>query len=166
MEVDRLSNLPSDIAEKILSLLPIRDAVRTSVLSSNWRYKSAMLPHLVFDDECIPTDHYTFASIVDHVLMSHIGPIHMFKLAQEYLLFRDIDRWILHLSRNSVKEFILEKPCGDYQPSCLMPACMFACQDLIRLHLYKCSLQPPPIQRLQKLDKSSSGTSYSRSRCA
>ncbi|PRQ26567.1 putative FBD domain, leucine-rich repeat domain, L domain-containing protein [Rosa chinensis] len=66
-----------------------------------------MLPHLVFDDKCIPTEHYKFVSIVDHVLL------------ETYVL--------------------LETTYELY----LMPSCMFACQDLIRLKVYKCLLQPP-----------------------
>lgn len=141
MELDRVSNLPSDVTEKILSHLPIRDAVRMSVLSSKWRYKSAMLPHLVFDCRCTPTANYTVENIVDHVLLSHIGSIHKFKLAQEDLSFRDIDRWIVHLSRNSVKEFILLN--GQDDDPYLMPSCMFSCQDLIHLKLRNCMLGPP-----------------------
>ncbi|XP_062021321.1 F-box/FBD/LRR-repeat protein At1g13570-like [Rosa rugosa] len=102
-----------------------------------------MLPHLVFDDKCIPTEHYTFVNIVDHVLSSHIGSIHKFELAQENLSFRDIDRWILHVSRNSVKELILEKACGDYELY-LMPSYMYVCMSrLDALKLNKCLLQPP-----------------------
>ncbi|KAK9912642.1 hypothetical protein M0R45_036495 [Rubus argutus] len=110
MKFDRLSNLPLDVLEQILSCLPIKEAVKTSVLSSNWRYKSAMLPHLVFDDQCVPAqNHAAFVKIVDHVLHSHIGPIHKFKLSHHHLeATSDIDRWILHLSRNAIKEFILE----------------------------------------------------------
>jgi hypothetical protein len=127
MELDRVSNLPSDVTEKILSHLPIRDAVRTSVLSSKWRYKSAMLPHLVFDCTCTPTANYKVENIVDHVLLSHIGSIHKFKLAQGVLSFRDIDRWIVHLSRNSVKEFILLN--GQYDDPYLMPSFMYVCMS-------------------------------------
>ncbi|XVF43353.1 hypothetical protein PTKIN_Ptkin02bG0033600 [Pterospermum kingtungense] len=46
---DIISNLPDNITERILARLPIQDAVRTSVLSRNWRYKWTTLPDLVFD---------------------------------------------------------------------------------------------------------------------
>ncbi|CAL2279439.1 unnamed protein product [Prunus armeniaca] len=82
MELDRISNLPSDVLAKLLSHLWVREAVRTSVLSSKWRYRSAMLPHLVFDDECVSSlEHISFVNIVDHVLLGHIAPIHKFKLS-------------------------------------------------------------------------------------
>ncbi|KAI3763939.1 hypothetical protein L2E82_13937 [Cichorium intybus] len=35
--LDRISGLPQDAIEKILTLMPIRDALRTSILSKNWR---------------------------------------------------------------------------------------------------------------------------------
>ncbi|PRQ26566.1 putative F-box domain, leucine-rich repeat domain, L domain-containing protein [Rosa chinensis] len=139
MELDRISNLPSDVTEKILSHLPVRDAVRTSVLSTEWRYKSAMLPRLVFDAKSISTQHQTFANVVDHVLLSHIGPLYKFKIVT-HISFRDMDRWILHLSRNSIKEFILEN-LGVQRYK--VPSSMFSCQDLTYLKLYTCLLQPP-----------------------
>ncbi|BFG42124.1 hypothetical protein CerSpe_283980 [Prunus speciosa] len=143
MELDRFSDLPSDVIEKILSRLPIREAARTSVLSSNWRYRSAMLRHLVFDDRCVSTQkHITFVDIVDHVLLGHIGPIHKFRLSHRGGLANwDIDRWILHLSRNSIKEVILRNSrLGRYR----IPSYLFSCQDIIHLELLLCVLKPPP----------------------
>ncbi|KAM5564254.1 F-box/FBD/LRR-repeat protein [Rosa sericea] len=140
MELDRISNLPSDVTEKILLCLPIRDAVRTSVLSTKWRYKSAMLPHLVFDPQSISTQLQTFANVVDHLLLSHFGPVYKFKLAREHVSFRDIDRWMLYVSRNSVKEFILEI-LGRQRYK--VPSSMFSCQDLTYLELHRCLLRPP-----------------------
>ncbi|CAL9022616.1 unnamed protein product [Prunus brigantina] len=145
MELDRFSNLPSDVIENILSRLPIREAVRTSVLSSNWRYRSAMLRHLVFDDRCVSTQkHITFVDIVDHVLLVHIGPIHTFRLSHRGVLANwDIDRWILHLSRNSIKEVILRNRAM-FTFRYRVPSYLFSCQDIIHLELLLCVLKPPP----------------------
>ncbi|KAL6270668.1 hypothetical protein ACE6H2_027579 [Prunus campanulata] len=143
MELDIISNLPSDVIEQILSHLPIRDAVRTSILSRNWRYRWAMIRHLVFDNQCVSTQkHISFVNIVDHVLQGHIGPIHKFELSYlDGVASRDIDRWIHHLSRNSVKEFILRIWKG-YSYS--IPSYMFSCKDMIHLLLVNCELKPPP----------------------
>ena len=54
MGPDLISDLPQSIIESILVQLPIRDAVRTSILSSKWRYKWASITRLVFDDKCVP----------------------------------------------------------------------------------------------------------------
>ncbi|KAF3446264.1 hypothetical protein FNV43_RR11443 [Rhamnella rubrinervis] len=148
MELDRISSLPSHIMEQILSRLPIRDAVRTGILSSKWRYKWAELPHLVFDNQCVSFSSQDQAvvknkllSIIDHVLLLHFGPIHKFKLSHRDLLaVNDIDRWILYLSRSSIKEFVLEIWKGQRYS---MPSCLFSCQNLTHLELFNCLLKPP-----------------------
>ncbi|KAK6115406.1 hypothetical protein DH2020_035086 [Rehmannia glutinosa] len=149
IEVDRLSNLPGHIIDKILSHLSLRDAVRTSVLSNKWRYKWVTLPSLVFDNQSalISTQDQTLVknklvSIVDHVLLLHTGPIDKFKLSHRDLQgVSDIDRWILFLSRGSVKEFILEIWKGHRYK---LPSSIYSCQKLIHLELFNCLLKPPP----------------------
>ncbi|XP_007017442.2 PREDICTED: F-box/FBD/LRR-repeat protein At1g13570 [Theobroma cacao] len=147
-ELDKISNLPGHVIDQILSHLPIRDAVRTSVLSRKWRYKWATIPYLVFDNQClnVSSQDQTFiknklVNIIDHVLLLHSGPLHKFKLSHRDLLgVTDIDRWILCLSRSSIKEFILEIWKGQrYKP----PSCLFNCQNLIHLELFNCLLKPP-----------------------
>ncbi|GJZ40958.1 F-box/FBD/LRR-repeat protein-like protein [Tanacetum coccineum] len=48
--MDRISNLPSGILESILCFLPTEEAVRTSILSKDWRYRWIKIPKLVFED--------------------------------------------------------------------------------------------------------------------
>lgn len=160
-ELDRISSLPGHVLDQILSKLPIRDAVRTSALSRKWRYKWAKIPHLVFDNDCvlIPSQDQTLlrnklVNIVDHVLLLHNGPIHNFKLSHRDLLgVSDIDRWILHLSRRSIKEFILEIWKGQRYR---LPSCLFSFENLIHLELFNCWLNPPPtfkgFRNLKSLD--------------
>ncbi|XP_004289768.1 PREDICTED: F-box/FBD/LRR-repeat protein At1g13570-like [Fragaria vesca subsp. vesca] len=139
MELDRISNLPNDVIDKILSCLTLKEAVRTSVLSSMWKDKWAMLSGLVFDGKCFSTDNCeTFVNIVYHVLLSHIGPIEKFVLSNTHRIpSRDIDRWILHLSRNCIKVFELH--WARYK----MPLCFYSYQDMIELKLSWCLLKPP-----------------------
>ncbi|KAJ4701867.1 F-box/FBD/LRR-repeat protein [Melia azedarach] len=147
-ELDKLSNLPAHVIDQILSQLPIKDAVRTSVLSKKWRYKWATIPHLVFDNLCVAISSQEqtlvknkLVNIVDHVLLLHTGPIIKFKLSHRDLLgVSDIDRWILHISRSSIKEFILEIWKGQRYK---VPSCLFSCQNLIHLELFNCLLKPP-----------------------
>ncbi|KAM5549759.1 hypothetical protein ABKV19_000927 [Rosa sericea] len=145
MELDRISSLPDDVTEKILARLPLKEAVRTSILSRKWRYKSDMLQDLVFDKNCVSTlSHptFSFVNIVDHVLLLHKGPICKFKLSfRGKLATSDIDRWIFHLSRNPViKEMILDNFEGDIYN---IPSCLFSFQDIVHLELYRCLLNPP-----------------------
>ncbi|KAF5445042.1 hypothetical protein F2P56_034125 [Juglans regia] len=148
MELDKISNLPGHVIDQILSQLSIKEAVKTSILSSKWRFKWATLPHLVFDNQCFPVSSQDqtivknkLVSIVDHVLLLHNGPIYKFKLSHRDLLgITDIDRWILHLSRCSIKEFVLEIWKGQRYK---MPSSLFLCQNLVHLELFNCFLKPP-----------------------
>jgi len=107
-EPDGISWLPGDVADHILSYLPIRDAVRTSVLSTNWRKKWYTLPNLVFDRQCVSAEasqdplvvESKFSKIVDHVLLLHSGPINMFEFCNYDLpgvgsLVSDVDRHLV-----------------------------------------------------------------------
>nr|XP_011457830.1 PREDICTED: F-box/FBD/LRR-repeat protein At1g13570-like [Fragaria vesca subsp. vesca] len=143
---------------QILSRLTLKEAVRTSILSSKWRYKSAMLPVLVFDGRCVSKttgSHTTIVNIVDHVLLAHIDPVEKFLPSYRFdkLSSRDIDRWVLHLSRNSVKQIMLDNRKA---PLYKLPSCFFSCQDMTRLDLCHCMLIPPPtfqgFKSLKQLD--------------
>ncbi|XVF43349.1 hypothetical protein PTKIN_Ptkin02bG0033500 [Pterospermum kingtungense] len=120
-ESDIISNLPDNIAERILARLPIRDAVRTSVLSRNWRYKWTTLPDLVFDAK--DTDASTFCTnpalkfvnkdklvkVIYRILFQHKGPIHKFSLSIRNFArsYPDIDQWISFLSKKCIRVFFL-----------------------------------------------------------
>lgn len=143
MELDRISNLPTGVSHQILSYLPIKEAVRTSVLSTNWRNKWTKLPCLVFDDKhgCITK------RVVDHVLLLHRGRIETFELSirkhpgYSHITHGEIDKWIAHLSRYSIKEFILNlwKRWSPYD----IFSRLFSYKDLTHLELYNCLLEVP-----------------------
>ncbi|KAJ7943257.1 F-box/FBD/LRR-repeat protein [Quillaja saponaria] len=143
---DLISDLPQSIIESILTQLPIRDAVRTSILSSKWRYKWTTLTQLVFDEECVPRNERTLfqkslVNFVTHVLFLHQGPIHKFQISASYLQScPDIDQWILFLSRNDIKELGLEFGEGQWFR---VPSCLYNCKKLTQLALVRCELDPP-----------------------
>lgn len=145
---DLLSDLPLSIIEIILTLLPIRDAVRTSVLSSKWRYRWASIPELVFSDHCVDSTDKDILegrliSFITHALLLHHGPIHKFKIRSSVLQgFPDVDQWMLFLSRNDVRELTLELGGGD--DLVRVPSCLFSCKYLTHLELSRFELDPPP----------------------
>ena len=49
--VDTISNLPCNVLDVILGCLPWKDAVKTSILSKDWRYKWVTRQELDFNDE-------------------------------------------------------------------------------------------------------------------
>ncbi|PIA63375.1 hypothetical protein AQUCO_00201009v1 [Aquilegia coerulea] len=146
---DIISNLPLNVVECILMCLPLRDAVRTSILSQKWRYKWVSIPELVFDDTCVPNSSGSlavirnkFVNFVDRVLLLHRGPIQKFKLSVSYLQsIPDIDQWLLYLSWREVKELSIELEEKEWLK---VPSCLFSCQHLTHLELFRCEVRPPP----------------------
>lgn len=146
---DLISNLPQSIIESILTCLPIGDAVRTSCLSRKWRYKWTTLTHLVFDEKCVTQSGDQvlvgkgLINFITRALFLHQGPIHKFQVCTSYLQScPDIDQWILFLSRNGIKELVLE--LGEDGEWFRVPSCLFYCEKLTRLDLFRCELDPPP----------------------
>ncbi|EPS65737.1 hypothetical protein M569_09037, partial [Genlisea aurea] len=145
---DRISSLPGHIVDKILSFLSLGDAVRTCILSRKWRYKWTTLPCLVFDNQSVAVaasnqdqTKSRLVNVIDHMLLLHSGPVQRFKLSHRDLHgISDIDRWILFLSRGSVKEFILEIWKGHRYK---LPSAAYSCQKLTHLELFNCLLKPP-----------------------
>ncbi|KAI3719917.1 hypothetical protein L6452_20823 [Arctium lappa] len=147
--LDTMNILPSNIIQTMLTLLPMRDAFRTSILSRNWRYHCAHIPKLQFDDELFKGSGYNQLSInckLTHViypiLLLHRGPILEFSLCISQLSScYQIDQIILYLSKNStVKDFTLCIGVGDNHK--LLPS-FFMLQQLTCLKLQNCAFQPP-----------------------
>jgi len=143
-----LSDLPLSIMETILTLLPIRDAVRTSVLSSEWRYRWASLPELVFSDSCvdISPDRDIFEgrliNFITYALLLHQGPIHKLKICSTVLHGHPVvDQWMLFFSRKDARELIVGLGGGGLVRA---PSCLFACRSLTHLELSQYEVDPPP----------------------
>ncbi|GJW27231.1 F-box/FBD/LRR-repeat protein-like protein [Tanacetum coccineum] len=145
---DIISTLPQNLIEKILTLMPIRDALRTSTLSTNWRYHWMSMPKFVFDDRMfnVPPNSnkllkkHKFLEAMFHCLLLHRGLILGFTLSfHDVILVSEIDRMILHLSMsNCLKEFTLETLTIDYE----LPSSFFKLQGLEQLVLKNYDLEP------------------------
>ncbi|KAG1354248.1 F-box/LRR-repeat protein [Cocos nucifera] len=64
---DRISGLPDDICGHIVSFLPMKEAVATSVLSKRWRYAWTFSPVLDLDLSLFPKTHGRRAAFADFV---------------------------------------------------------------------------------------------------
>ncbi|XP_076918919.1 F-box/FBD/LRR-repeat protein At1g13570-like [Bidens hawaiensis] len=140
---DIISNLPENMIENILSLMPIRDALRTSVLSKQWRYSWRNMPKLAFKDETVtsPATKNRLCNAIFHVLSIHNGPtILEFKCLTSYLrLESEFAQMISHLAtRNNVKELIF---FSFYRFK--LPVSFFSLQGLECIHLRNCTFEPP-----------------------
>ncbi|OMP02150.1 hypothetical protein COLO4_11300 [Corchorus olitorius] len=68
--LDKISNVPDAILCHIITFLPIKEAVRTSVLSTRWRYLFASMTTVHFDDRglCRSTHGKRFINFVDRLM--------------------------------------------------------------------------------------------------
>ncbi|CAJ2648319.1 unnamed protein product [Trifolium pratense] len=144
---DLISELPESIIEIILIKLPIRDALRTSILSSKWKHKWSSITHLVFDEKSVPICYdqqalqESVVKFISRVLFLHQGPVHKFEITHFFLQScPEIDQWILFLSRKDIQDLTLELGNDEYFR---MPSCLFTCQKLTRLNLSCCELDLP-----------------------
>ncbi|GKV34437.1 hypothetical protein SLEP1_g42812 [Rubroshorea leprosula] len=86
--MDNISSLPDELVLRIISLLPMKDAVRTSVLSTRWRYL------------------YTFTSNIDFDLQDKVGN----GLANGFDLMDFVDRLFFFRSKWPLDKFRLRCP--------------------------------------------------------
>ncbi|XP_027153744.1 F-box/FBD/LRR-repeat protein At1g13570-like [Coffea eugenioides] len=151
--LDRISSLPDNVIDHILVYLPTRDAARTSILSSKWRYIWAGHPNIVLNKQfaedvrgnrsAIEFQQY-YVKTVSKILFQHIGPILKFDLQVPDLPLDEysvIDQWLLFLSRQGPEELILNN--SDRIPYCV-PSCIFSCPKLIKVHISKCICKTVP----------------------
>ncbi|XP_019246982.1 PREDICTED: F-box/FBD/LRR-repeat protein At1g13570-like [Nicotiana attenuata] len=146
--LDILCSLPENVIHDILMRLPLREAVRTSILSQKWRYKWCRLPELTLDlkiftkDSVPPT--FKFTNIIYHLLTHHTGPITKFALSfnSDVMPCPTIDNLIYFLSRSDIQHLDLKLPGGGdlYK----LTSSFFTCSQLRHLTLKNCLMLPPP----------------------
>lgn len=151
--VDRISSLPWDVLDTILVSMPLKEAARTSILSSWWRSKWTGLSQFVINDTCLPSylsDKVVrwkeIMKIIHQVQLNHSGPIEKFKLAAYcHPNHSDLDQWIQFLTEKGIKELILQE--FDSVKRFKLPSCLFSCPQLSCLELYGCIVSLSPTFR-------------------
>ncbi|KAI7753386.1 LOW QUALITY PROTEIN: hypothetical protein M8C21_020038 [Ambrosia artemisiifolia] len=107
-EEDILTNFPQDLINPILERLPVKEAVRTSVLSKKWRYRWTTMKTLdlynQFSQQFLEIggyQHNGFIRVISQIMTYHHGPILKFHLhiPKEINLdsFQEVDQWIFIL---------------------------------------------------------------------
>ncbi|CAH1416820.1 unnamed protein product [Lactuca virosa] len=151
---DIISKLPLNTIDKILTLMPIRDAVRTSILSRKWRYRWTKIPVLVFDDKLVNGSYrrrqlkrYKLINSIFLVLLLHKGPILDFSISiGDRETVNELDQIILHLSRsNNSKKFNFKLCLAERFEIYKIPSSFFSLQGLEHLDLTYCAFELPSI---------------------
>nr|XP_043608392.1 F-box/FBD/LRR-repeat protein At1g13570-like [Erigeron canadensis] len=169
--LDRISALPQPIIENILCHLPIQDAVRTSVVSRDWRYTWTKIPQLAFsefqfkastDDNKLSALEKTFGVTsqrrnmtkrcklfygIYHVLLTRQGPVDVFTLCMKAdKSCVELDQIIHHLSRssnNTLKKLTLYLNSSSGS-GYKLPLSFFSLKRLTHLTLDGCHLDDQP----------------------
>ncbi|XP_059307224.1 F-box/FBD/LRR-repeat protein At1g13570-like [Lycium ferocissimum] len=144
----KITDLPENAINAILMSLPLRDAVRTSILSKKWRYKWCKLPELTLDDKLwkttdnLPSPSIRFTTIMYNILTLHSGPLTKFTLSMSELKkYPKIDSLIHFLSRNGIQHLVLQfSKWNRYK----LPSSFFTRSQLRHLTLQNCLICPPP----------------------
>ncbi|XP_071740888.1 F-box/FBD/LRR-repeat protein At1g13570-like [Rutidosis leptorrhynchoides] len=161
---DLISGLPQNIIESILCMVSTRDAVKTSILSKNWRYSWTRIPELLFMDFMLIkskdkqqeeedeentkkeelTRKYEVFNAINQVLSKHQGSILEFALFMHiYDECVEIDQIITYLSRkNTVKKLTLS--LEGYPSLYKLHSSFFSLNQLTYISLRHCILDHQP----------------------
>ncbi|KVH97371.1 F-box protein At4g09920-like [Cynara cardunculus var. scolymus] len=130
--VDRVSSLPEEVVSHILSQMPMKFAVRTSILSKRWRYSWTLVHNLDFDDFHPVYGLDCFSKFVDGVLeLCKTPEVILFRLCFSEIWVRrsSASKWINEAVRLNVREL-------DIQVILLeLPISLFTCKTLTKLRL-------------------------------
>ncbi|KAL4619603.1 hypothetical protein ACB092_06G091600 [Castanea dentata] len=147
--VDRISNLPESLLCHILSFLPTKDSIATSILSSRWKLLWTLVPKLDLESHTIDTspddddEDIRIAHIVSRVLaQQECGELQTFRL-QWYLgldgsHISHLDSWFRTAAARKVKELDLDILLDDNDfdtESLVLPPSFFSCRTLVVLKL-------------------------------
>ncbi|XP_061993590.1 putative F-box protein At1g49610 [Rosa rugosa] len=119
--MDRISGLPDEILVSILSLLPLKEAQATSILTRRWQYVWAYCTTLNFDDEknlvrlrlsdreALELEMCRYVNWVDSVLKQHRAlNIERFRVYFKLDSRSCIDKWIQFAMRKGVQMLELD----------------------------------------------------------
>ncbi|XP_027923020.1 F-box/FBD/LRR-repeat protein At5g56420-like [Vigna unguiculata] len=136
---DRISNLPDSIVSHILSFVPTKEVVATSVLSKRWNILWRSVPSFDFDynhtdissDKVEEAYSHFLHSVYSFLLWRDMDqPLRRFRLRCYFMHPLNIETWIKVAVSGSAKVRHL-----DLDMSCVLPSVVFSCKTLVVLKL-------------------------------
>ncbi|KAK9051164.1 hypothetical protein SSX86_027790 [Deinandra increscens subsp. villosa] len=140
-----ISNMPENVVTNILNRLPLQYAVRTGILSRDWRFKWTMLSELVLDEKFIDylikrAGYRESRRIINRLLPNFQCAITKFVIYLNDDRY-DIEKWILFLSKKGVEDLTI---CNEISQQALqLPNHFFSFLELKHLNLDNCCFNPP-----------------------
>ncbi|CAA0833999.1 Unknown protein [Striga hermonthica] len=148
MADDRLSQLPIPILHHILCSLSQEAAVRTCILSKQWRHIGSTRPNLDFSEDWLSITPEKFVSVVDRIIQEYrdqnlsIHKLHLeISSPDSRRIISLLDKWIPMIAALNVKVFKLDcfSETRDYYD---LPSAVFLAESLEELHLCQCRVSP------------------------
>ncbi|CAL1392451.1 unnamed protein product [Linum trigynum] len=156
---DRISNLPHDVMQRIVTFLPVKDAAKTAALSKQWRHNWGATTQLVFDAHFgrISKEGNYDSNVsrlmlqIYKALLVHDGPITKFALEIPGLRrpSPDINHMVQFLAKKGVHELTLifdDDEVNDGHPKIgrEMPSALFSASQLSFLKMRNCDFSRAP----------------------
>ncbi|KAF9599291.1 hypothetical protein IFM89_036589 [Coptis chinensis] len=136
---DRFSTLPSTLLQYILSFIPTKEVVATSILSTRWKYLWTSHPNLIFDEGIAdedPVEKKKFVDFVDRVLTLHAeSNIKTLSITCKDPDQSRIDAWISAAVQHKVQELNLDVNVKECLSFVLLPELVCRSDSLSILEL-------------------------------
>ncbi|XP_076884229.1 F-box/FBD/LRR-repeat protein At1g13570-like [Bidens hawaiensis] len=137
--------MPDNVVNNILHRLPLQEAVRTGILSRNWRFKWTMLSEVACNASFFAylierRVENSFGMVANRLLLHFNGAITKFALDLTLLNGEDILHLIMFLSKKGIKDLNLEYWS---RPQVNLPTHIFSCLELQHLRITGCCFNPP-----------------------
>ncbi|XP_073273343.1 F-box/FBD/LRR-repeat protein At5g56420-like [Primulina huaijiensis] len=134
-----ISSFPDHILCHILSFLPTKYAVKTSILARRWRFLWTRVVNLEFEHENSDSEseeEMSFSDFVDRVFLQHNAPsINSFSFSSGADSKNcKLDSWISEAIDRNVQVMDLDNYL------LRLPECLFKCDTLVDLRLHNCLL--------------------------
>ncbi|KAG5551562.1 hypothetical protein RHGRI_009835 [Rhododendron griersonianum] len=134
---DIISSLPENVLHHILSFLSTKDAIRSSVLSTKWKYLWTSIANIDLKETyhlAGEKEDGSFLDFVERVLLLHdASDIKSLTLSSYQLVDSSrVNSWISASIRHNIKELHLSL---HWKTQPVLPCCLFTCQSLVVLKL-------------------------------
>ncbi|TKY66132.1 F-box/LRR-repeat protein [Spatholobus suberectus] len=134
MMEDRISSLPDTVLCHVLSFLPTKVAVATSLLCKRWNHLWRSVPVLDFDDDNYHTNNETYFRFVRSVYAFILSrdmdqPLQRFCLSSSYLCDPvNVKAWLVAATQHRVEHLDF-----DYTLDCIfdLPTAVLTCKTLV-----------------------------------